>query len=140
PRDGKPLSSYREYERWEKLNEVADEIAEIAQEIADRNRAAGAASESSAPPASPATSPPSPSARSPPQIVEIRDRHSLEQWLAGKSQGVAVAIAVRAALRAVPLTVPGARDASGIGYASTFLSSAFRAMAAARTATNGQAE
>ena len=26
PRDGKALSSYREYDRWEKMNEVANEI------------------------------------------------------------------------------------------------------------------
>ncbi len=36
PPDGKPLSSYREYERWEKMNEAADEIAAIAAEIAGR--------------------------------------------------------------------------------------------------------
>ena len=56
PRDGTPLSSYRQYERWEKMNEVADELAEIAAEIASRERAAPA------PPPLPPSQSPTPTA------------------------------------------------------------------------------
>ncbi len=134
PRDGKPLSSYREYERWEKMKEVSDELAEIAQEIATRER-------------EPPLSPSSPSGQSPPLAVpargppgpepNVKDETSLKAWLRGRSREVEITIAARAALRVVPLVYRDPRKRPGANGTSEFLrvtTAVFRACALARAA------
>jgi hypothetical protein len=136
PRAGKPLSDYPLPERYRHMNEAADEIAKIAREIASQNRTDQAAQDSSpkrlAQMAGESTIIPSSS----PQPSEIRDRSSLRNWLAGQKQSVIIALAVRAALRVVPITVPE-RHQIAIGHTSVFLASAFRATAVARTELTG---
>jgi hypothetical protein len=98
PRDGKPLSSYSQHERMERLTAVADEIAEMAAEVAAR------------PPAEPT----------------FKDSKELLFWLGGHPPEVSQAIAARAALRVLPLLVnwrerdaetPAARQFSNRAFA-----------------------
>jgi hypothetical protein len=96
PRDGKALSSYREYDRWEKMNEVANEIAQLAKDLdAVKNRVAEEVDIS-------------PSASRGDDLDQAAlggvEEARIVTWLRdGKNHATAVAIGARAALRVVPL-------------------------------------
>ena len=65
---------------------------------------------------------------------EIKDRISLEMWLMGQSNEVAIAIATRAALRVAPLVVRAARkrpSAKAVAKFSALIGRVFRASALA---------
>jgi hypothetical protein len=103
PRDGKPLSDYPLHEWYRHMAEAADEIADLAAKIAARKRLSRRP-----PPSAEAweVSPPSADllggdAR--PKDLRIDDRKSLQSWLKEQSREISTAIAVRAALRALPL-------------------------------------
>jgi len=81
PRDGKALSSYPPHERMERTSKVVDEIAEMAAEMAARPL------------------------RSVTAAPTIHDSKELIVWLSGHPPEVSQAIAVRAALRVLPLFV-----------------------------------
>jgi TIR domain len=99
PRDGKPFSDYSPHERYRHMNEAADEIAEIAAGIAQREAKAPS------PPPTSQSRRSSPVGKRPRGVSRIKDRGTLEVWLQGQSREVAVAIAARAALRVAPLAV-----------------------------------
>jgi hypothetical protein len=150
PRDVRPLSSYSINDRYRHMSDAADEIAEIAVEIAKRKGAdrgplqALSLPQSSSPSAS--TTPvaimgragtfvSAPTEEPPEQEVQVTDPISLGLWLAGQNREVAIAIAVRAALRVAPLASRIARK--GVGPQQqrelTHVTGAiFRALASAR--------
>ncbi len=160
PRDGKPFSDYSLNDRYRHMSEAADDIAEIAEEIAERrSRPALAPS-----PPSAETWPPwlqerrviiahvrakdgsRASIEIPEPIVvrggravpEIKDRDSLKSWLEGQSREVAIAIGVRAGLRMAPLVaqpMPIRPSAQKDSLFSNLASAVFRTSALARVAT-----
>jgi TIR domain len=95
PKNGRPLSSFPLNDRQEQMVEVADEIVSIARKMslaghAEKSRVTGERRPSQPEPRDPS-------------YTEMRDGVSLEAWLAGMGKEVALAIAGRAALRAVPV-------------------------------------
>ena len=138
PRDGKPLSDYPLHEWYRHMAEAADEIADLAAKIAARKRLSRRP-----PPSAEAweVSPPSADllggdAR--PKDLRIDDRKSLQSWLKEQSREISTTIAVRAALRALPLAFgaaprrPGRTRSCQFG---AFISAVFRANSLARVAT-----
>jgi hypothetical protein len=131
PHDGKPLSDYSINERYRHMSNAADEIAELASKIAARK--SGTAAQSPAP---------SPTALSPMMVEDqrqpefwINDHKSLEVWLSGQSREVAIAIAARSALRAIPLAVcaaPKRGSKKKIHELAELTGKAFHATAVAR--------
>jgi hypothetical protein len=121
PRDGKPLSSYREYDRWEKMNEVADEIVRLAKDMhASKNRI----SQKEDIPSSPQRA----------NNLGRAARGSGEEariaaWLRNEANHpTAVAIGARAALRVVPLVGRGFErrsDAEGKSPTSALIGRSF---------------
>ena len=139
PRDGKPLSDYPLHERWDEMNEVADEIAEIAATIAAKTSSepppirrtglpAPREKESGSPSPLPIADAPQPVAPDEinAAIASIKDGKSLEKWLLKQPREAAITIAARAALRVTPF----------VGEASVgeLTGATFRATALARAA------
>jgi hypothetical protein len=123
PRDAKPFSAFSLHERYEKMTEAADEIAEIAGEIAETKlkaallKAGGGGSTGG--------------------NFEVTDWKSLQTWLQGQSREVAVAVAARAALRVAPLVGearPTRNSTKAAGQFADLTSGVFRSVALARTA------
>jgi hypothetical protein len=118
PRDGKPLSDYPLHERYRHMNEAANEIAEIAEEITKRKSAVTSAlptlllPQSSSPTAS--TTPSgitgragtfvsAPAEEPAKQELQVTDPASLESWMRAGGNRVAAKLAARAVLRALPI-------------------------------------
>ena len=146
PRDGKPFSDYSINERYRHMSEAADEIAEIATQIAARSSGPRPEASSPPPPSSPPTASTTPHEVSaqigtPLQVdgqrhaeQEIDDEESLKSWLTGQRREVVVVIAARTALRVVPLAVREAQERSSNRATSEFtamISGVFRATALA---------
>jgi hypothetical protein len=123
PKDAKPFSGFSLHERYEKMTEAADEIAEIAREIAEAEPMAILHQVGSGR-----------SAGDPPYVLGVK---SLEIWLRGQSREVAAAIAARAALRVAPLVIaakPKRKSAKATRLFANLTSAVFRASALARVA------
>ncbi len=109
PRDGTPLSDFLINERYRKMSDTADEIAEIAGRISTRKWGQPLAGSETNPGVSKAAAASvieigvNSSTQLSQNFHEIVDRDSLEGWLSKKESQVAIAIASRAALRVVPL-------------------------------------
>ena len=117
PRDGKPFSDYSLNDRYRHMSKAADEIAEIAGEIASRKHPHKQL-------------PQHETAGSYPTGSQIDDEESLRNWLSEQSRDVAVAIAARAALRLIPQ--PSLRAARSF---ASLVSGSFRATALAWVAS-----
>jgi hypothetical protein len=91
PRDGRALSSLLFDDRRLQMADFANDIEAIARKISLRKSLS-------------LPTPPRDNGRLAP-LGEIHDRQSLENWLKGKSNEVAVAIAGRAALRVAPVAL-----------------------------------
>ena len=125
PRDGKPFSDYSINERYRHMSEAADEIAEIAGEIASRKRPHKLLLQHE-------------TVGSHPTGSQIDDEESLRNWLSEQSRDVAVAVAARAALRLVPLAVRVVQEQPRLRAAPSFaslVSGSFRATALAWVAS-----
>ena len=120
PRDGKPFSDYSLNERYRHMSDAADEIAEIAVEIARRKgavtrpvaRFVAAAiviservDDSECDNGRAGTFVSTPAEEPTKQELQITDPASLGFWLAGQNRELAVAIAARTASRVSPLVV-----------------------------------
>ena len=137
PRDGKPLSDYSINERYRHMNEAADEIAEIAERIGERE-------ETPAPPEvamTPVAAHPQTRAGVPGWLRRVARRvvgprevrfdgssvdneRLLEAWLQTRPIEVSARIAVRAALRALPFVSRDAERRVGDLASATFLAAA----------------
>ena len=130
PRGGKPFSDFPAGDRYRRMSKAADEISQIAAQIAAR---------ASGPPLAPAAPflPPLASDGQRGTELELDDRNTLEGWLKAEGPDVVVAIAARAALRVAPLVVRAGRKTMDAKNVSAFLvltGAAFRANALARVA------
>ena len=130
PRGGKPFSDFPPGDRYRRMSKAADEISQIAAQIAARG---------SGPPLAPAAPflPPLASDGQRGTELELDDRNTLEGWLKAEGPDVVVAIAARAALRVAPLVVRAGRKTMDAKDVSAFLvltGAAFRANALARVA------
>ena len=119
PRDGKPLSDYSVNERYRQMSDAADEIAGISAE--DANRFGGRHE---------GTNPWAGSA-----LDGQHDRKSFLAWLRGQKRAVLVAIAARAALRAVLLESKQVRSETAFSY-MVAMNCVLRACALARVVAN----
>ncbi len=137
PRGGRPFSDLSPSERDRRMAATADEIAQLAAEIAGR----ASSPRSGSPPLAtrPQTSPPSRrrvrGRRAP--IPEINDQELVEVFLKAQSPGIVAAIASRSALRTTPVVVRAMRKARTAKDVSAFLAltrASFRASALARVA------
>jgi hypothetical protein len=117
PRDGKPFSDHSINDRSRHMNEVANEIANLAEEIKARMRSPSVASPQRT------TQEDTDSA-----VTNIKDRASLEAWLRKQPREIAATIAARAALRVAPL-IGGAPLELGELIGSTFRGAAMARVA-----------
>jgi len=153
PRDGKPFSDYSLNERYRHMAGAADEIAEIAREVAPRTRSA----ELTPPPHSASSglsgvASTESRAKLAEALVVLREQEialalskepkswgysQVNIWLERENAWSAVAIVARAALRVAPLALPEIRKRPGGEAWPQFASATgavFRAAAAARVA------
>jgi hypothetical protein len=127
PRDGKCFSDYSLNERYRLMSQAADEIVLIAAEIGGRK---GRVAHGPSPVLRVPRDEPQP-AKEP----QIKDQESLAVWLAGQNSEIAVAIAARPALRAVPLAADGLQKRGSrrsVAEFTTLTLAIFRSTAMAR--------